>query len=892
MTAELLEAVGVPALLQQLLERRIDPLPKRSAALLARAAVLGDPFSLAELSAWLGDDLEGLLAGLEPAERLRLIEMSGGYPDRFRFTHALIRDAVLERVPRSERAALHGEVAEMLEATGRDRSEPELARLAEHHRRSATRRSAARAAECATAAAALARQEGAPEQAVRHLRLALDALPSIDTAPRVREERRCQLRLALGEAFAQAGERDEAHSAYLEAAQIAQRLGLGDALARASIGMVGRDEDCRGVSDEAQRWVERACASLDPVDAPLRARMLALASEFAGWRGELQLSEELARDAVAIAERLGDRDTWASAAYALHKSLLRADSLTERLALSERMVETAARGSSRGAELRARQRRLTDGLQAGDTALADAELEKIETLAEICDRASFRWHALAVSAGRDMWRGRMARAEDKIAAAFEQGRRAGMRNAQVLFSVQMFHLRERQGRLGELRPGLQEMVERSPHVRSLPAVVPLAAMQQGDEPLTRSSFETLAARGFDDVPLDGDWLALMSAHSRVAAYLRDRRSSGLLHAKLEPYRDWCVTLPDGQDWEGSVVHYLALLEDVLGQQDAAREHFREALECHRRAGALPMTAHTLAAFGAFEAQTQAGEPAARKLLGEALELFRALDTPLFARQVEAELARLGAGSAAGPTENGTGSETGTGTETDRAAAASLQRQGPCWQVEFGGRRAIVDHRKGLDDLACLLAEPRREWHSLDLMGARADSREGPGGGGEAAASPSGPRALPGLDATAIAGYRERLAELRARDEDARARGDLAAGEGPPGRRSSGSNASCAAPTGSDAKPRATSRRRRARRSTTASAAPSPRSPACIPSSAGTCAARSARAWSVSTTPSPACPGAWTKERLEARRLRFPVAPVPPPPRGPDTGCEPMAEYAP
>ena len=47
---EALRGVGIPAVLQQLLERRLEHVSEQTAARLGRAAVLGDPFSLAELS--------------------------------------------------------------------------------------------------------------------------------------------------------------------------------------------------------------------------------------------------------------------------------------------------------------------------------------------------------------------------------------------------------------------------------------------------------------------------------------------------------------------------------------------------------------------------------------------------------------------------------------------------------------------------------------------------------------------------------------------------------------------------------------------------------------------------------------------------------------------------
>jgi hypothetical protein len=742
-----LQAARIPDVLQQLLARRLEQLSKSSAEHLALAAVLGDPFALSELSAWLGESADELLAALEPAEALRLLEPWGEREDHFRFTHALVRDAVLARLSRTERARAHREVAAMLEASGRNRSEPELARLAEHHRRGLSAHSAARAVACAAAAATLATRGGAPNQAVRHLLLALDSLAAAEAPAEDVDRRRCELLLELGTAHARTGERGEAHAAFLSAAELARAQSLPEHLARAAIGMIGRDEDPRGITEDAKRWVELAVDALGGGATPMRVALLGMASRLASARGDTVRCQELARQAVAVAERLHRPDALSNALHALHLSIVAADGLAERCALSERMVAEAERGDSRGTEFRARQTRFTDLLRCGDVAAADDELARIDALARTYDRPVFHHHALTLAAGGDLWRGRFASAERKMAEAFEVGRRAGMRNAQALFAVQTFYLRELQGRLGELRPVLQQMAERSPQVRSLPLVIPLAAMQEGDALLARTTFEPIAARDFEDIPHDLDWLPVMAANARLAAYLRDLPRCALLREKLLPYAGWCITLPYGQYWDGSVALRLAAMERVLGEPDAARAHFHAALACHRRAGALPLIAHTLLELGSFEAET--GDRAAAAQLREALDLYRRLETPLFAGRAEAALAALE-----------TRAPSPSPTPRRAAAEARFEREGPLWSVAFAGRRARVEHRKGMSDLAVLLAQPGREFHALALMTSELGV--------------AGPAALPGVDASALAQYRARLSELREERDEAEARNDLAA----------------------------------------------------------------------------------------------------------------------
>lgn len=50
-------------------------------------------------------------------------------------------------------------------------------------------------------------------------------------------------------------------------------------------------------------------------------------------------------------------------------------------------------------------------------------------------------------------------------------------------------------------------------------------------------------------------------------------------------------------------------------------------------------------------------------------------------------------------------------------SATLRRQGDVWEIAFAGRSVSIRAAKGLAALAVLLAEPGREVHCLDLIGA-------------------------------------------------------------------------------------------------------------------------------------------------------------------------------
>ena len=127
---------GVPRLLvlpqsvREAIGQRLRHLSPACHRLLTVAAVLGREFGLAELAR--ADDLaaEPLLDVLAEAETARVIAAAG--MGRYRFSHALIREALYEHVPTARRIRLHRQVGEALEGLYAADIEPHLAELAHH----------------------------------------------------------------------------------------------------------------------------------------------------------------------------------------------------------------------------------------------------------------------------------------------------------------------------------------------------------------------------------------------------------------------------------------------------------------------------------------------------------------------------------------------------------------------------------------------------------------------------------------------------------------------------------------------------------------------------------------------------------------------------------------
>jgi predicted ATPase len=137
------------------------------------------------------------------------------------------------------------------------------------------------------------------------------------------------------------------------------------------------------------------------------------------------------------------------------------------------------------------------------------------------------------------------------------------------------------------------------------------------------------------------------------------------------------------------------------------------------------------------------------------------ETPRPLRAALAMVGQLLADLRAGRTES-SGSESRTngdaepGAEAVAPGAAAMRRLGDVWEITFAGRSVSVRTGKGLADLAVLLAEPGREVHCLDLIGA--------------VATESSTGEL--IDAVARRQYEQRLRDLQADIEDAETAHDL------------------------------------------------------------------------------------------------------------------------
>ncbi|MFT4217404.1 MAG: AAA family ATPase [Micropruina sp.] len=174
------DAVVLPETVNDLFRTRLGSIRPDDRQILEAAAILGMDVVLDELVACTGQPASVIVGSLERASGAGLIEWVRGRGGSLRFTHAIARQALLDRIPASDLPVLHARAAESL-----DRLTPPpdrlVQRLAHHYTQAISLGYRQQAVEYTARAAELASSQRAYEDAARRYE---DAADLSDTAER------------------------------------------------------------------------------------------------------------------------------------------------------------------------------------------------------------------------------------------------------------------------------------------------------------------------------------------------------------------------------------------------------------------------------------------------------------------------------------------------------------------------------------------------------------------------------------------------------------------------------------------------------------------------------------------------------------------------------------
>ena len=106
----------IPPTVRDTILQRLERLSPDHVSVLAAASVMGRSFAVASLAKVAAVDEDTALAALEASVTAQLIELEDRFSGRYRFRHALTREAIYEDLVVPRRQQLHGRVADVLAA--------------------------------------------------------------------------------------------------------------------------------------------------------------------------------------------------------------------------------------------------------------------------------------------------------------------------------------------------------------------------------------------------------------------------------------------------------------------------------------------------------------------------------------------------------------------------------------------------------------------------------------------------------------------------------------------------------------------------------------------------------------------------------------------------------
>jgi len=584
------EDLGLPQGVREAVARRLSRLSARANEALAAAAVAGSTFSIDVLEHVLGVPSDELLSALDECLRAGVIAEAES-PGDFRFEHALIRQTLTAELTSVRRLRLHAQVAQAIEALYASSIEAHATELAHHFFESAPGGHGIEAARYCTLAGDQAMAHVAYEEAAEHYRHALEAL-ALTSAE---QDQHADLLLKLGEAEVRKGDVDEGKKVFLEAANAARASGSAERLARAALGygfgwgfgLVPREPD-----ETVTALIDKAL-TMNRDDSPIRVGLLARLTDELSRPVDAERLDEVSRQAVEIAERLGDPSSQLIALNARQWALLGPDGTEERLQAADRMLMIAERVADNDMMMRSRWMRLRTLLELGRIREADEEFKVLEREADRLHQPRYIWNLVAYRAMRASLEGRFDEAEALADEALDLGSKAFDEwfATYVVGGIRLTILANR-GRFEEAVAAVGSYLNDNQLIATQVGLGALFA-EQGRLDDARSIFSSFASDDFSRIPRDGYWLNAMCGLSIICARLKDSEKAFTLYRLLEPYQDRIDVFggPVIFMYE-PVSSHLGILATTMGQWAEAERHFQKALELEELMGFRPFLSLT------------------------------------------------------------------------------------------------------------------------------------------------------------------------------------------------------------------------------------------------------------------------------------------------------------
>ena len=555
---------AVPESVRHAVGVRLSRMGDEANELIAAAAILGLEHDARALQATAGLEPDAAEAALDEILRARLLRPATT-PHRFAFTHALVREAVLEECNALRRARLHRRAAEALTALGEDQH---LEEIAMHLFEAASTGDARRAAEMLVRAGHRSLARLAYEDAAERFERALDALEAAGA-----EDESGPVLLARGDSLLRAGDTDAARTAFTAARRLALRRDDSALVAEAALGFAGLGIAIVDVDADAVARLEEALERVE--NGALRSRVQARLAVELYYATDRTRSEALSAQAVATARGARDASALASALGARHVALWRPDRVEERLTVAGDMIVAARDAADRHAELQGHNWRVADLFELGDMPAWHEATARHARLAEELRLPVFQWYTPLWAAVQAMLAGRYDDVERLSAEAGQAGLRAGDRNAELFAGMVRFCAQLEREAFEEIDVEfLEDKIANSPVGIAYRSSYAWILAGRGETERARKELHATMALPH---PFDANWLSLQAECAETITLIKDPTHAASMYEQLAPYAGRPATAGRGISSYGAIDRLLGGLAALLAREDDAIHHLEDAI---------------------------------------------------------------------------------------------------------------------------------------------------------------------------------------------------------------------------------------------------------------------------------------------------------------------------
>jgi hypothetical protein len=410
----------------------------------------------------------------------------------------------------------------------------------------------------------------------------LRAVELLDTISPDDASHRLRLLLGLGEARNLASLDTEARPVFLEAAQVARRIGDAAGLAWAALGFSSERTAFTPEAEEVE-LLHEALRAVEGDEPLLRGRLLARLASVQYFAVTPDETLALANEAVTLAERTDDPVGRLHALYAKAFGCWTPDRTPELLVVSERYLDEAILAGDPYHELLAHRWLACVVTELGDVARGGLEATRAIEIADDLQLSAHQWVSRLMAASHQLVAGDLELAEQLATDGLALGSLAEPEAALDYVSIFMWTLRWLQGRLDAIA-GMVEEVAAGPGVdlaRRMGLAVTRAELGRVDDAATL--LDGVTVRELDELRKDVSWYITMAALAEAAAATGHQRTAALAFERLQPYHERIAIT--SVNATGPVAHHVGIAAWTAGHHDLGRRALADAIEIADAAGA-------------------------------------------------------------------------------------------------------------------------------------------------------------------------------------------------------------------------------------------------------------------------------------------------------------------